>query len=598
MMQLTRFFPRPRYLVAGLGLLVFAALMPTGWYDALPRRTDLPDLPPLPFRGVDLLRLTVAVQGALLVWLATRRYAFQRISNLDLLPEPLPDGADVAGAARFTWMLVGVTVLALILRLVAVNADLWLDEITPILDYGSLPVAQVVGSYLRSNNHLLNTLLLKAMVALFGEHEWAVRLPAVLFGVATVPALYFVARLALSRAVSLAAALLLAVSYHHIFFSQNARGYTAYMFFAVVASGLFVRGLSTDRPSTWTWYVITIFLGFASLLNTLFVGAAHAIVGLIALWVVRRRGGSPKPLLVRLAWVFGVAGFLGFQLYATALPEMLVIISTVYASAATGFAPFNSDFLVEITRGISSGFGPGLLVAAIPFLAVAAAGYVSLTRRHWALTLALTLPGVLTALFLLVRGLTFSPRFFLLWLPLAIMAAAQGVWLTGDVAARLFRRQTTTGATNTGARIAGGVLAALTVVSLLALPNYYRTPKQPYRAALSHLDSLRGPGDRIAVIFTAEKGVKYYLDRAGADESAYAFVRSSAAFDSLRADPRTRRIIVLTTFRRALRIRIPDLHAEIERGWTPEHVFPGTVGDGSIIVWLPKSAPLHATRSQ
>ncbi len=571
-------------------VLLISALMPTGWYDAIPRRSDLP---PLPFRGVALLRLTLIIEGALLVWLATRRPGAGRIAPRDLLPEPgAADVADAVAEARARWGLVVVTVVALVLRLIAINTDLWLDEITPIMDYGPLPFVQVVGSYLRSNNHLLNTLLLKGAIALFGEHEWSVRLPAVLFGVATIPALYFVARLALSRAVSLAAALLLAVSYHHIFFSQNARGYTAYIFFALVSSGLFVRALSTDRTSTWIWYVITLFLGFASLLNTAFVGAAHGLVGLIALAVIWRRGGSPVPLLGRLLVVFGAAAFLGLQLYATALPEVLVVIRTVYSSQATGFAPFSSDFLREITRGIGAGFGPGIWLMALPFLAVAAAGYASLVKRNWALALALTLPGVLTALFLIVRGLTFSPRFFLLWLPLAIMSAAQGVWLTADLIARLtgLGRGSRAGAPRTAAALGASVLLLLTAVSCLALPRYYRTPKQPYRAALQYAESQRRPGDRVAVIYTTEKGIRYYLQRSPVDGSAYTFVRTVPAFDSLMSDGRAGRILLLTTFRRALRLNLPELHAQIERGWSVDRVFPATVGDGSIAVWLPRGS--------
>lgn len=581
--------PRPRYLVAGITILLLAALMPTGWYDAIPRRADLP---PLPFRGVDLLRLTLVIEGLFLVWLATRQRAFRPIAAANLLPDSDVEIVDPVAETRARVILALVTVLALVLRIIAINADLWLDEITPILDYGPLPVIQVIGSYLRSNNHLLNTLLIKGAIALLGEHEWVVRLPAVVLGVATVPALYFVGRLALSRPVSLGAALLLAVSYHHIFFSQNARGYSAYILFAVVASGLFARALSTDRVHLWILYVVTMFLGFASLLNMAFVGFAHGVTGLIVLIVIWRRGGSPVPLLRRLASVFAAAAFLGFQLYATALPEVMVVISTTYANKATGFAPFSIEFVREISRGIGAGFGPGIVVAAVPFLAIAGAGYLSLLRRNWTLGLALTLPGVLTVVFLLVRGLTFSPRFFLLWLPLAMLAAAQGVWLTATL---ISRRGGPAGRTSAkvarqGDLVGAGALTVLVVVSLLALPRYYRTPKQAYRAALRHVESIRRPGDRVVVMHTAEKGVRYYLPRIGVDPAAYLFVRTLPAFDSLSAEGQAGRILVMTTFRRVLRMNIPELNSKLEQGWKQERVFPGTVGDGSIAVWIPNAS--------
>lgn len=578
-----------KVLVAALASLAIAAFMPTGWYDTIPRR---PDLPPLPFRGVDLLRVTLAVQGLLLLWVSIRKRAIAPISARDLLTLPPPsDKADPSAERRAVWVLCAVTVLAMVLRVIALDSDLWLDEITPILDYGPLPIVQVIGSYLRSNNHLLNTLLLKASVAVFGEHEWSVRLPAVVFGVASIPAMYFTARLALSRSVSLGASLLLAVSYHHIFFSQNARGYTAYLFVALVSSSLFVRALSRDRMSTWAWYVLTLVIGVTALLNTVFVGAAHGLVGLLALWDIRRRGGAAGPLFRRLLAVMAIAAFLGFQLYATALPEVYVVITSTYASQATGFQPFSGEFVRELVRGIAQGFGPGVFLAALPFLAIAGAGYATLLRRNWALALTLTLPGVLTAVFLLARGLTFSPRFFLLWLPLGMMAAAEGVSTTVEWAARALGasrvRKDPKGAA-TGERMQIAALLLLATISLLALPRYYATPKQPYRAAIAHVESLRRTGDRVAVIHTAEKGMRYYLERTGTASAEYGYVRSVQSFDSLVAAAGGGRVLLVTTFRRTLRVNLRELHGRIEAGWTPERVFSATVGDGSIAVWTPR----------
>lgn len=65
-------------------------------------------------------------------------------------------------------------------------------------------------------------------------------------GTACIPAAYWLARFALTRWQALSVALLVAVSYHLVFFSQNARGYTAHIFFSLVTSGL-VLVASTRR---------------------------------------------------------------------------------------------------------------------------------------------------------------------------------------------------------------------------------------------------------------------------------------------------------------------------------------------------------------
>ena len=411
--------------VLGFGLILAGIFLPRDWYDALPRQ---PGLPPPPIRGVTLLQLSFVLEGLALLWLGLRQWSFKRLDQRERLAPPSRPEDVAATRSTDLWTLAAITVLALSLRLFRLDSDLWFDEITPILDYGSLSALQVIGTYFSTNNHLLNTLLGKLAVATFGETNWAVRLPAVFFGVATIPALYWVARPALGPHPSLGAALLLAVSYHHVFFSQNARGYTAYLFFSLVSSGLLVKSLQEDRARTWVLYVTTTVLNFASLLNAAFVFASHALVAVGAVLTLGRRGSPVAPLVRRLLVVLGVSAFLVFQLYATILPQAYVIMGAVYTSQASGYAPMSGEFLRELARGLSAGFGTGLVLGALPFLIVAAAGFLGLFRRQWALAIALAMPPVLTALFLMARGLTFSPRFFLLALPLAILAAVQGLW--------------------------------------------------------------------------------------------------------------------------------------------------------------------------
>ena len=224
---------RAGFAAGSVVLLLIALTLPTGWYDSIPR---LSGLPPLPIRGVTLLRVTILFEAVIFGVLALRDWSFGKGGSSAIETQPREFPGDVSPGSATVALLI-ITIVAIFARSISLGADLWIDEITPIFDYGPMSMAQVIGSYLRSNNHLLNTLLMKAAIAVFGEHEWSVRLPAMLFGVATIPTLYWVGRLGLSRIASLGAALLLAVSYHHIFFSQNARGYTAYLFFALVSTG-------------------------------------------------------------------------------------------------------------------------------------------------------------------------------------------------------------------------------------------------------------------------------------------------------------------------------------------------------------------------
>jgi len=78
----------------------------------------------------------------------------------------------------------------------------------------------------------------------------------------------------------LLAGALLAVSYHHVFFSQNARGYTAFLFFALLSTDLFLTVLEAVRRRT-----LLVYAGVAALTTYaqpfgLFLPMGHLLVAL------------------------------------------------------------------------------------------------------------------------------------------------------------------------------------------------------------------------------------------------------------------------------------------------------------------------------
>jgi mannosyltransferase len=414
------------------------------------------------------------------------------------------------------------------------------------------------------------------------------KIPVALLGTATVPAVYWVSRqLGFSRGISLGVALILAVSYHHIFFSQNARGYIGLVFFSLIASGLLVRALQTDRLQTWVLYVVVMFLNFATLLTSGYVLAAHMIVGAIALYIIYRRGLSLAPMVRRLAVVFGLTGFLAFQLYALILPHAYVRAQAKYTSDGGYFSLFSTDLLIELMRNVSAGIGVGAGIQALAILvigsSIAAVGLVILLRRNWALTLALSLPSVLSLIFLIVNGLTFSPRFFLPALPIALMAAVQGVYTIGALAGR--RLGECSGALAPRLATAALVLMVL-AVCLASLRHYYSTPKQAYRASIEYVENQRTNGEPVIVADLAEQGYRYYGNlMGGRKDQDYYFVHSVEELDKVLSTSSQGESYPVTTLPRFLRLRKPDLDARIQQEWHVIRSFPGTIGDGQISVW-------------
>ena len=116
--------------------------------------------------------------------------------------------------------LIALTILAVLLRAIGLDGGLWYDEIRTLLDSVRPPLAQIVTEYPGNNQHMLYSVLAHISIRIFGDHAWSLRLPALLFGAATVPVLFVFARQFVGRREALLACLLLAVSYHHVWFSQ------------------------------------------------------------------------------------------------------------------------------------------------------------------------------------------------------------------------------------------------------------------------------------------------------------------------------------------------------------------------------------------
>src|SRR5262249_10083457 len=135
----------------------------------------------------------------------------------------------------------GLVVCALGLRLYDLGDGLWYDEIRTLVGYVRQPVGVIVSTFESQNQHLLYSLLARLSVAVLGESAWSLRLPAAVFGAASIWAAYWFGRLVTGRREALLAAGLLTFSYHHVWFSQNARGYSGLLCLTLVASGLFLR---------------------------------------------------------------------------------------------------------------------------------------------------------------------------------------------------------------------------------------------------------------------------------------------------------------------------------------------------------------------
>jgi mannosyltransferase len=153
------------------------------------------------------------------------------------------------------------------------------------------------------------------------------------------------------------------------------------------------------------------------------------------------------------------------------------------------------------------------------------------------------------------------------------MAVRGAAVLGGWVAGRLFPEERRARVTRAIELAAVGLLVC---ASVWALTLNYRYPKQDYRGALRHVMAIKGPDDAVAAVGLAAVTYRLY----------YApWLRFPQTPEDLRALERgDRRVWVLLTLPRDMRLRFPELTRVIETDFELVARFRGTLGDGDLYV--------------
>lgn len=484
---------------------------------------------------------------------------------------PGGEGAGAAGPPRGALLgLAALLVLAAGLRWLGIGRDLWLDEIFTLTESVRLPLGRLFTEYGSDNQHLLYSLFAHWSVALGGESATALRLPAVVFGVASLWATWRLGRRLAGWREALLAVALLTVSYHHVWFSQNARGYTGLLLATVLATDLLLGAMESGSRRLWAAYALTLAFGMGVHLTMVFVAASHALV--VAGRVVG--GDGPWAAARRPLAAFVLAAGATLVLYAGMLPQLLAHFSRPAGGTTPVAMEWKSPLWLaaEAIRGLGVGLAFGVLgvVAAALLLAAGAASYL---RRAPAATLAFVLPALLGAVVLLALGRNLWPRFFFNLLAFAALFAVRGCTLAGAWAGRAVA----------GVRsrpLLGTALAlALVAGSAFTLPRNYRLPKQDFSGARDFVLEARRPGERIAAVGLAGEAYRRFH---AAGRHDFAYPATAGELEAL-ADgaPGT---WVLYTLGGYLAASQPELWHTLTTDFEPVRTFPGTLGDGAVVV--------------
>jgi 4-amino-4-deoxy-L-arabinose transferase-like glycosyltransferase len=183
------------------------------------------------------------------------------------------------------WPLAALTLLAAVLRLATLTEQsFWYDEsFTPVHVFHP-----GLGATLKAVVHSENTpplwyLLAWVDVRLLGDGALALRLPSALAGIATVPVVWAIGKELSGRRAGLIGAAIVTVNPLFVWYSQEARAYALFVFFAALAMLCFVRLLVAPSGKRAAWFALS---GALALLTHYF--AVFLLIGMVLLLLRER----------------------------------------------------------------------------------------------------------------------------------------------------------------------------------------------------------------------------------------------------------------------------------------------------------------------
>ncbi|MEA2576233.1 MAG: mannosyltransferase [Chloroflexia bacterium] len=249
--------------------------------------------------------------------------------------------AGAANEALNAAALLSVVLLGLVLRVYGLaDHGIWFDEAYHI-QLVSLPSAGDMLSAVLANppSDPLYVLLLRPWVASFGHGDAAVRALSVLLSTATLPATYWLGKVAAGRAAGLLGALLLAVSPYALEFGQQA---SLYVLASLTTTLALAAGLKWRNTSSKRNALLYIALGSVAIYTHYVVAAILAIFCLLAL----HKAAGPGHV-TRRAWIAAHAAIL-----LAWLPWLLALLTSWVATPVPRATLRNPATVEQVIGGL------------------------------------------------------------------------------------------------------------------------------------------------------------------------------------------------------------------------------------------------------
>jgi hypothetical protein len=227
---------------------------------------------------------------------------------------PIPD--EPPPPPRAYWLCAAFVLVGLCLRLPFLGRSVWFDEAC-MSDQRLGTFEQLLATLYVDIHPPLYVTFMHFWNGLFGDSEVSMRLPPLLCGLLTIPAMFWAGRWFVGDTAALWGALLMALSPVHVWYSAEARLYAPMVLCTLVLVGTFERltsGRSPRRRLLWTLH-----LGNLAVMLLLHYYLAVFVVLLAALAPIATRGFTTTARRLWIAHGIGLLLLGGFVLAKRAL---------------------------------------------------------------------------------------------------------------------------------------------------------------------------------------------------------------------------------------------------------------------------------------
>ncbi len=469
-----------------------------------------------------LFRLRLCSLGFLVIAFLTALYRRRLQAWIEEAVFPMPrflggaksslvDGWKADGKL-IAWMIPILIIIGAVLRIRFLFEPIGFDEADTFISFASKPIYLGLSLYSTPNNHIFHTLLMHIAWRLFGDQEWAIRLPVLLAGILLIPVTYCAGRVLYGKHSALIATALVTAASPLVSYSVNARGYIliCVFFLLLLIAGQYL--LDHDSSPGWPLWALIAAVGFFTIPTMLY--AAGTVAVYLALSSLRMEAEMRRRFQAHLGLAVAIAGFVTTLLY---LP--LLVVSGPNSLFGNTFVQPRTLARLSSELPVSVGETWQMLIADVPrpLVWILAAGFViGLICHGRVATTRVSVPfaAVLcVAPLLLAQRVVPYPRVWLFLIPLCAIVSGAGLWFLVRLLANRF-----------GTRYLSGISAAMTLgCSLLMGSAVLRgSSVSSSRGSLPGVEGaaawIKGqllPGDIVLGKFPVTAPLTYYFRRNG-----------------------------------------------------------------------------------